>query len=112
MAQEVFDEEMVEGGNRPLLVDLGNIRIVQFDNMNLATVIHKDNVVSRKGESKGTSRSKWEVLGYHSDLVKALKASLKYCIVEGIMGKAGQIEEVLLALQNVEKNVLAAVSSK
>ena len=110
MAQEVFDEEMLKDGDRPMIYDGGNIRIIKFDNMNLATVIHKDNVIAKRGENKGESRSKWEVLGFHSELKHAFKQVLQSKLSSSMIDVDGAAESILERIAQCEKEVCTAIS--
>lgn len=110
MAQEIFEEEMKINGERPLLYDGGNIRIVKFDEMNLATVIHKDNVVAKRGENKGQSRSKWEVLGYHSGMKAALTRVLEYTMNEGLTAAYGEASKILAKLDSISAEIISKIT--
>jgi len=109
MAQEVFDEEMVSGGDRPMIYDGGNIRIIVFDKMNFATVIHKDNVIARRGEGKGESRSKWEVLGFHGELKRAFNQVFKHSLTEALVDTHNNTEAILAKISECEAHILEAV---
>jgi hypothetical protein len=108
MAQEVFEEDMIKGGKRPLLIDAGKYRIIQFDEDNVGIVEHKDDVVARRGENKGQSRSKWEMMGYYSTLPSAIKRLNDLVMIEKITEIGGNLTDVLNAIKDLEKNLLNA----
>lgn len=110
MAQEIFEEEMGTNGERPLLYDGENIRIIKFDEMNLATVIHKDNVIAKRGENKGLSRSKWEILGYHSNMKAALSRVLEYTMSEELVSTHGEVEKILLTLNAISTEIISKIT--
>lgn len=110
MAQEIFEHEMVEGGDRPMLYDGGSIRVIKFDSMNYATVVFKDDVVSRRGDSKGTSRSKWEVNGFHGKLESAMSSALKHHVTNMMIECKGNASSILSKLDEIEKNLIVAVT--
>lgn len=110
MAQEIFEHEMAESGDRPMLYDGGTIRVIKFDSMNFATVIFKDDVVSRRGESKGSSRSKWEVYGFHGKLETAMGSVMKYQLTKGMIEDRGNVSKILARMDEIERIMTASLT--
>ena len=78
--------------------------------MNYATVVFKDDVVSRRGDSKGTSRSKWEVNGFHGKLESAMSSALKHHVTNMMIECKGNASSILSKLDEIEKNLIVAVT--